>query len=176
LRDYLYISLGGNRYGELRMYCSMAITMLLGGLWHGASWTFVIWGAYHGALLIVYRLLRDRFGPGRDTYGMLRMLEAAAFFQLTCIGWLIFRAQGWGALSGLVSKIFRAENWFDISLVNVRLIVLLCIATLAIDLWAAFRPQLRAPLWMKGAAWALTIVAIVVLAPENISSFLYFQF
>jgi alginate O-acetyltransferase complex protein AlgI len=176
LRDYLYIPLGGNRYGSLRMYCSMAITMLLGGLWHGASWTFVIWGASQGALLIVYRLLWDRFGPGRETSGMLRALEVVAFFQITCIGWLIFRAQGWGVLSGLVAKIFQAENWLDVSLVNVHLIVLAGTATLAIDLWGAFCPQLRAPIWMKGTAWALTIVAIVVLAPENISSFLYFQF
>jgi len=176
LRDYLYIPLGGNRYGPLRMCCSMAITMLLGGLWHGASWTFVIWGAYQGALLIIYRLLRDRFGSGRETSGVLRALETAAFFQLTCIGWLIFRSQGWDALSGLVAKIFQAENWLDVSLVNVHLIVLAGTATLAIDLWGAFRPQLRAPIWMKGTAWALTIVAIVVLAPENISSFLYFQF
>jgi alginate O-acetyltransferase complex protein AlgI len=176
LRDYLYIPLGGNRYGPLRMYCSMAITMLLGGLWHGASWTFVIWGAYQGALLIIYRLLRDRFGSGRETSGVLRALETAAFFQLTCIGWLIFRSQGWDALSGLVAKIFQAENWLDVSLVNVRLIVLAGTAMVAIDLWAAFRLHPRAPLWMKSAAWALTIVAIVVLAPENISNFLYFQF
>jgi hypothetical protein len=60
--------------------------------------------------------------------------------------------------------------------VNVRLIVLLGLATLAIDLWGASRPQLRAPLWIKGAAWALTAIAIVIFSPENISSFLYFQF
>jgi hypothetical protein len=64
----------------------------------------------------------------------------------------------------------------DVSLVNVRLIVLAGTAMVAIDLWAAFRLHPRAPLWMKSAAWALTIVAIVVLAPENISNFLYFQF
>jgi alginate O-acetyltransferase complex protein AlgI len=176
LRDYLYIPLGGNRYGPLRTYCSMAITMLLGGLWHGASWTFVIWGAYHGALLIVYRLFRGRPGASRETSGAVRVLEAVAFFQLTCVGWLIFRAQGWDALSDLVEKIFAADNWLDVSLVNVRLIVLSGLATLAIDVWAALRLQLRAPFWLKGTAWTLTAIAIVVLAPENVSSFLYFQF
>jgi D-alanyl-lipoteichoic acid acyltransferase DltB (MBOAT superfamily) len=176
LRDYLYIPLGGNRYGSLRTYCSMAITMLLGGLWHGASWNFVIWGAYHGALLIVYRVFRDRRGAGHETSVPVRVLEAATFFQLTCIGWLIFRAQGWNALSSLVGKIFDPENWPDVSLVNVRLIVLLGLATLAIDLWDALHPKLRAPLWIKATAWALTAIAIIVLAPENVNSFLYFQF
>jgi alginate O-acetyltransferase complex protein AlgI len=176
LRDYLYIPLGGNRFGPLRTYCSMAITMLLGGLWHGASWNFVIWGGYHASLLIVYRLFRDRLGAWRETSGAVRVFEAAVFFQLTCIGWLIFRAQGWDALSGLVGKILEPANWFDVSLVNVRLIVLLGLTTLAVDVWAALHPQLRAPLWLKGAAWTLTAIAIVVLAPENVSSFLYFQF
>jgi alginate O-acetyltransferase complex protein AlgI len=176
LRDYLYIPLGGNRYGPLRTYCSMAITMLLGGLWHGASWNFVIWGAYHGALLIVYRVFQDRLGTSRETSVAACILNAAVFFQFTCIGWLIFRAQGWGNLSSLVGKVFDPKNWLDVSLVNVRLIVLLGLATLAIDLWAVMRPQLRVPLWVKAAAWALTAVAVIVLAPENVNSFLYFQF
>jgi alginate O-acetyltransferase complex protein AlgI len=106
----------------------------------------------------------------------VRVLEAATFFQLTCIGWLIFRAQGWNALSSLVGKIFDPENWPDVSLVNVRLIVLLGLAPLAIDLWDALHPKLRAPLWIKATAWALTAIAIIVLAPENVNSFLYFQF
>jgi len=176
LRDYLYIPLGGNRFGPLRTYCAIAITMLLGGLWHGASWTFVIWGAYQGALLIAYRLVggrRDRF---LQESGIVHVLKAVAFFQLTCIGWLFFRAQDFGTLSELVGKIFQPAGWLDVSLVNVRLIVLCATATLAIDLWAAFQPQLRAPIWIKGAVWAMTLIAIIVLAPENISSFLYFQF
>jgi alginate O-acetyltransferase complex protein AlgI len=180
LRDYLYIPLGGNRLGPLRTYCAMAITMLLGGLWHGASWTFVIWGAYQGALLIVYRLFRDKQKRGSDgqigSPNLFQLLKVVGFFQFTCIGWLIFRAQGWSDLSELVYKLFQGSDWLDVSAINARLIALLGLATLIIDLWAAFRPKFRAPLWVKGAAWALTVVAIVVLAPESIGNFLYFQF
>jgi D-alanyl-lipoteichoic acid acyltransferase DltB (MBOAT superfamily) len=176
LRDYLYIPLGGNRFGPLRTYCAIAITMLLGGLWHGASWTFVIWGAYQGALLIAYRLFSRRHDLPHTDSVAIHALKAVAFFQLTCIGWLIFRATGWSDLSEFVGKMFQGANWFDVSLVNVRLIVLCGLAMLAIDLWTALRPQLHLPFWIKGAAWALTVIAIIVLAPENISSFLYFQF
>jgi alginate O-acetyltransferase complex protein AlgI len=174
LRDYLYIPLGGSHFGTARTYCAIAITMLLGGLWHGPSWTFVIWGAYQGALLIIFRPLRKRYEQSDSL--LLRALEAIAFFQLTCIGWLIFRAQGWTALCDLVERLFQPTNWFDVSLVNVRVIALCAMATLLIDLWGALRPNLNAPLWIKGAAWALTIVAIIVLAPESVTSFIYFQF
>jgi D-alanyl-lipoteichoic acid acyltransferase DltB (MBOAT superfamily) len=175
LRDYLYIPLGGSRFGPLRTYWAIAITMLLGGLWHGASWTFVIWGAYQGALLIAYRIVRD-WRPPAWVGPVSHVIKAIAFFQLTCIGWLIFRAQGWASLTELVERLFHGPGWLDVSLVNVRLVVLLAVTTLAIDLWAALRPQLEIPLWLKGTAWGLTAVAIVVLAPESISSFLYFQF
>ena len=109
LRDYLYISLGGNRRGTLNTYRNLALTMLLGGLWHGAAWTFVAWGAYHGLLLIVHRLsipglkrIVPAGGPGRWLAGVAGV---AFFFHLTLIGWLIFRAatitQAWQMLVSL---------------------------------------------------------------------------
>jgi alginate O-acetyltransferase complex protein AlgI len=89
LRDYLYISLGGNRGGRLRTYRNLMLTMLLGGLWHGASWNFVIWGGYHGALLSIERIL----GVGKQDPGSpIRWTRVVLTFSLVCIGWVFFRA------------------------------------------------------------------------------------
>ena len=86
LRDYLYIRLGGNRQGAFRTHANLMVTMLLGGLWHGANWTFVIWGGYHGALLILDRSLEPWSArmPGA--------VKRSATFLLVVIGWVIFRS------------------------------------------------------------------------------------
>jgi alginate O-acetyltransferase complex protein AlgI len=86
LRDYLYIPLGGNRGGEARTYVNLMVTMVLGGLWHGASWTFVVWGAYHGALLALGRAARPVFAPLPDA------LKRAGTFVLVLFGWVVFRS------------------------------------------------------------------------------------
>jgi hypothetical protein len=94
LRDYLYISLGGNRRGEARTHVNLMTTMVLGGLWHGASWTFVLWGFYQGVLLIAYRLVGTHRGVRSAPRSPARRLFATvAFFQLVCLGWLFFRAE-----------------------------------------------------------------------------------
>jgi alginate O-acetyltransferase complex protein AlgI len=89
LRDYLYISLGGNRLGEARTYANLILTMLLGGLWHGASWNFVVWGGLHGVALAVHKL----FGAGRRPGGPIgRLLGTAGTFLFVCLCWVFFRA------------------------------------------------------------------------------------
>jgi D-alanyl-lipoteichoic acid acyltransferase DltB (MBOAT superfamily) len=89
LRDYLYVPLGGNRSGTWRTYRNLFLTMLLGGLWHGAAWNFVLWGAFHGVLLVGARLLTARFGWREDKLPWLRVV---VFFHVTCFGWALFRA------------------------------------------------------------------------------------
>ncbi len=95
LRDYLYIPLGGNRGGPTRTYVNLGLTMLLGGLWHGAAWNFVAWGAYQGALLAIHRALADRLerlGAASGVAAALwRVARLVGFFQLTCLGWVLFR-------------------------------------------------------------------------------------
>ena len=96
LRDYLYVPLGGNRHGATRTYINLLLTMLLGGLWHGAAWHFVLWGAYHGVLLIAYRLA-DRDPPEMDLWSGQRsvpyiLAKMGVMFVLTNIGWVLFRA------------------------------------------------------------------------------------
>ena len=98
LRDYLYISLGGNRQGRWRTYRNLLLTMVIGGLWHGAAWTYVIWGAYHGLLLAGERFMRELF-PGLTKIPaspwaarLLRAVKILVMFHLTSLGWLFFRA------------------------------------------------------------------------------------
>jgi len=100
LRDYLYIPLGGNRQGTLRTYRNLLITMLLGGLWHGANWTFVIWGGYHGGLLALHRL----WGSGWAR--LPSFVQRLGTFFLVVIGWVIFRADDWMMARGLLRSLF----------------------------------------------------------------------
>jgi len=98
LRDYLYIPLGGNRKGTLFTYRNIVITMLLGGLWHGAAWTFVFWGAFHGILLIIHRAIEPFLSMIPSPKGFFTKkawfyAKAIFFFQIVCLGWLLFRAQ-----------------------------------------------------------------------------------
>jgi D-alanyl-lipoteichoic acid acyltransferase DltB (MBOAT superfamily) len=95
LRDYLYIPLGGNRVGEVRTYLNLVITMLLGGLWHGAAWTFVIWGAAHGMALAVNHWWRD-FSRSRG-WTMPKPVAYGITMLFVIFGWVIFRAENWGA-------------------------------------------------------------------------------
>jgi len=115
LRDYLYIPLGGNRHGKLNTYRNLVITMLLGGLWHGAAWNFVLWGFYQGGILCVHR-----FFVGRKTKTVsssqvlgffIYLLKVVIFFQIVCYGWLLFRANSFEQIAD-----FTAILLFNFSL------------------------------------------------------------
>jgi alginate O-acetyltransferase complex protein AlgI len=126
LRDYLYISLGGNRHGRWKTYRNLMLTMLLGGLWHGAGLAFLLWGLFHGLLLAIHRLWSEFRGlpaHGADPYrggwlGRLKMyILAALFFQITCLGWLLFRAGGvrhgvsqWAVVGSYLHAMFHLEG------------------------------------------------------------------
>lgn len=105
LRDYLYIPLGGNRNGVLNMYRNLMITMLLGGLWHGAAWNFIYWGAFHGILLVIYNLFNQRQTNSALTVGNL--LRGFFMFHLVCVGWLLFRAQNMSTIYLFSAAIFK---------------------------------------------------------------------
>jgi alginate O-acetyltransferase complex protein AlgI len=129
LRDYLYISLGGSKKGKVRTYISLVLTMLLGGLWHGASWMFVLWGAYHGLLLVIHRLFlriiprknnKDKSGKENILWKMVRIIF---MFHLTTFSWLLFRAQTVGQFVTMCSSLF-SPNWYLTSLSRRMLIQL----------------------------------------------------
>ena len=105
LRDYLYIPLGGSRGGGTSVYANLMITMALGGLWHGARWHFVVWGIYHGVLLIAHRFIAARHQAPAETPRPLRKaLSMIGMFHLTCLGWILFRAQSLDQAGALIWK------------------------------------------------------------------------
>ncbi|CAN5772054.1 MBOAT family protein [soil metagenome] len=104
LRDYLYIPLGGNRGGAGRTQRNLFLTMLLGGLWHGAAWTFVLWGAYQGVLLVIYRAasrIRAFESWTTSPHALARITSWSVMFHLTCYGWLIFRVRSVGQITSM---------------------------------------------------------------------------
>ena len=104
LRDYLYIPLGGNRKGRLATYRNLMLTMLLGGLWHGAAWTFVIWGAIHGVGLCVERRARRGGRRRRRAQWLGRILT----FQIVCFAWIFFRADSFARAGQILERLFTA--------------------------------------------------------------------
>jgi D-alanyl-lipoteichoic acid acyltransferase DltB (MBOAT superfamily) len=177
LRDYLYIPLGGNRHGKWITYRNLAITMLLGGLWHGASWNFVIWGGYHGALLGVERVFRgDR--PMREDWSWLYPVKAIATLGLVLIGWVFFRAADLPQSLQILGQMFSRpgghtllQHWH----VGLALIALaLAVVEEKLD-W--FERIVEAPAWAYATALAAMFVCLEVFGVTDVSiPFIYFQF
>lgn len=111
LRDYLYISLGGNRKGKLRQYFNLIITMFIGGLWHGASWNFIAWGTLHGAALAIHKawmgITRQKKG-GNKLYGWRRCLAVIITFHFVCFCWIFFRSSDFSTALNLLTQIFTS--------------------------------------------------------------------
>lgn len=121
-RDYLYVPLGGNRAGPARAYFNLWLTMLIAGLWHGAAWHFVLWGFYHGVLLIGHRILKpalERVAPRAGAAGALWSAARILFmFQLTCYGWILFRAPSLHSIVSLSASLLRGVHRFDPGFMN----------------------------------------------------------
>jgi alginate O-acetyltransferase complex protein AlgI len=176
LRDYLYIPLGGNRRGEQRTYVNIVMTMLLGGLWHGAAWTFVFWGAFHGGLLALHRL-RSRTA---DPTPALTVRRRAATFALVCIGWVFFRADSLGIAFSLLGRLLT--GWTTPTEFVTPLVVVTVIGMIGLQYW----PR-SLGLWLQsgmsrlkpapfGVVLALALLAIAILGPPGVAPFIYFQF
>jgi alginate O-acetyltransferase complex protein AlgI len=104
LRDYLYVPLGGNRGGRLATYRNLFVTMLLGGLWHGANWTFVAWGTYHGIALALERATGT--GRGAPVGGVARVVRVALTFLIVVCGWVLFRSQSFAQAFAVYRAMF----------------------------------------------------------------------
>ncbi len=177
LRDYLYIPLGGNRGGKSATYRNLLLTMLLGGLWHGAAWTFVLWGLYQGLLLIAARALKLRL-PLPES--LRPLVERIVMFQFICLGWLIFRAQSLEQILAMLSSI-ATEFRLDSS----SAALFFQLVSLGGMLWfleALVRNE-DDPLEIRGwqglvgpALVTMLVLALVVLTPPGGRAFLYFQF
>jgi len=114
LRDYVYIPLGGNRRGVGRMYWNLMLTMLLGGLWHGASWNFIIWGGLHGGALALHKLWRDKMGKPVETSAFISTIKTSGSHVLTLglvlVGWVFFRAQTLHEAVQFLSRMFTFDR------------------------------------------------------------------
>jgi len=176
LRDYLYIPLGGNRRGRWRTYANLMLTMLLGGLWHGASWNFVIWGGYHGALLGAERALGIQ-EPGRAWRG-LDPLRAAFTFGLASIGWVFFRAANWRASLDVLGRLFTGPHGHIIWphwMLWYAILALLAAAFEEAGQWFERLPT--APAWAYAAAIAVCLFCLELIGfTDRAVPFIYFQF
>ncbi|HWI16462.1 MAG TPA: MBOAT family O-acyltransferase [Vicinamibacterales bacterium] len=192
-RDYVYIPLGGSRRGPGRVAFNLMITFLASGIWHGASWNYVLWGAYHGLLLVVARAFAQI--PGLKTQAprprTLRLLQVPAMFILTCVGWLIFRET---ELSQLVAdlRLSPAASSPDERAAGLYLFLLVFLYSLPLwihDLWAELRgPDLveaietpeREVRWERVAAQAalcgVLFAIILVMRSQSTLNFIYFAF
>ncbi|MDP3938855.1 MAG: MBOAT family O-acyltransferase, partial [Deltaproteobacteria bacterium] len=186
LRDYLYIPLGGNRGGTARTHVNLMITMLLGGLWHGAAWTFVLWGGYHGALLVVHRLCRpvlDVMFAARTgiAEAVSRGVRVLATFHLVCFGWLIFRADSLAEAGGILSAIGNGVSWTPRGSYYLSRLVLLVAFLLIVQLVQAWRDdllvlqQVRSP-WARASLYLYMYCSIWFLGNLGGHEFIYFQF
>jgi alginate O-acetyltransferase complex protein AlgI len=177
LRDYLFIPLGGSRHGTRRTYVNLLIVMLLGGLWHGANWTFVLWGLYHGVLLAVHRAVAWPTWLGA---ALLRPLCVLATFLAVCVGWVFFRAASLAEAGVILGRMAWPTEGVELSR-TAAAIVLLCLAvTLAGHLLGSrinvIRFERRLPAPVMGAALACLLALGLVLLPEGGRAFIYFQF
>lgn len=189
-RDYLYIPLGGNRRGPARTYANLGTVFLLCGLWHGAAWTFVIWGAYHGAFLVI-----ERAGLDRALRRCPRIVQHAYALVVIVFGWVLFRADSGAQAAGILSRMtiaFRADEvWAFDRLDGLQTVVLLLAALFSTpvvsrllrrpELVAAMPPWPRtAPGWSYAlgcaAALVLFVASSVRIMNGSYSPFIYFRF
>jgi alginate O-acetyltransferase complex protein AlgI len=172
LRDYLYIPLGGNRGGELLTYRNMMLTMLIGGLWHGANWTFVVWGGYHGMLLVAYRM------APRMWDALPRVLAQLLMFVLVLVGWVFFRAPDFTSAGHIVRTMFAPALGAIPSNSGVLVTLLALAGYLAMVSRNAFELNAQRT-WTRGWQTAMAVsfgACLAVMAGGRNSPFLYFQF
>jgi alginate O-acetyltransferase complex protein AlgI len=177
LRDYLYIPLGGNRGSRFATYRNLLLTMLLGGLWHGAAWTFVAWGAYHGVLLALHRALP---WPRWLGHPALAPLRAGFTFLCVCLGWVLFRARSFGDAAVVYARLFAPTDGIRLAPEVLAVFGGLLAVVLAAHLVARFGDvdalARRLPVPVAAGALALALLASQLLAPDEGGAFIYFQF
>ena len=186
LRDYLYISLGGGRGTALRVARNLMVTMVLGGLWHGAAWTFVVWGIFHGALLVGARVfhvsLASDAAPRTSAIDTVKWaLMAFAMFHVTCLGWLIFRAPSlehcWVMLNSLVTEMHRptAAQLFDVFQLVFYSGLLLAIQA-SQQLAGGVRDLTHLPVWLRWTVLFTMFYSLLIWGNFGGAPFIYFQF
>lgn len=186
LRDYLYISLGGNRKGKIRTYINLILTMLLGGLWHGASWNFVVWGGLHGVALAVHKFFRNLMHRPKNyrSTGFRKFFAVILTFHFVCLGWIFFRNTTFEASLTMIQQVFTAFHpelagqlfagyWEVFALMAVGYLLHWCP-----DSWqeACTKGMIQLPLIFQALILILLIFLVIQVKSSDIQPFIYFQF
>ena len=186
LKDYLYISLGGNRKGKIRQYANLVITMFLGGLWHGASWNCVIWGLFHGIALAAHKFWMTLTGrkKGEESHGIRRFFGILITFHFVCFCWIFFRNADFSTSLDMIKQIcttFRpqlfpqliAGYWEVFALMALGFFLHFCP-----DRWenACCKTVTRLPLMGKAVLMLALIYLVIQMKSTEIQPFIYFQF
>lgn len=200
-RDYLYIPLGGNRKGKLRKHLNTLIVFLVSGLWHGANWTFVIWGFLHGAFIVIGDITRpakhflmDKLHIKRDAF-LYRLLQGLITFVLVCFAWIFFRAETVGKAFGIIERMVTVWNpsallnggLFTLGLTRasfiVGLIALFILMLISISRYRGSHPDdalCKSNFLIQGFVFLLLLFAIIIFGIYgplySASQFIYFQF
>lgn len=188
IRDYLYIPMGGSRKGDLRKYLNLFLAMAISGLWHGAAWTFVIWGMYHGLLLIGHNIYKK----GKTRMGMHWLFNSSiykavaifVFFHLTCIGWVFFRSSSIQQALHMIQQMLRFDQ---ISMVPGAEKYLLLVAGLfllhILESWMISHAYKLSESWQKhfpapirAFIYTAFIVILILFSQGQASDFIYFKF
>ena len=186
LRDYLYISLGGNRKGKIRQYINLIITMFLGGLWHGASWNFVLWGVMHGVALAFHKCWMTLTGRKRGTrsHGIRRFFGILITFHFVCFCWIFFRNAEFSTSVDMLGQIFMQfhpqlfpqllEGYWEVF----ALMGLGYVLHFVPDSWerACEKGVIRLPLLGKALLLILMIYVVIQMKSTEVQPFIYFQF
>ncbi len=194
LRDYLYISLGGNRKGKLRTYINLMITMLLGGLWHGASWRFIIWGGLHGAGLAFHKFISPSPQPPpppnskkqvkKEDSQLWKFLSVLITFHFVCFCWIFFRAPDMETVMLMVDQIFNhfsGKVFFEF-VAGYKIVLMLFAIGYALHFVpnriqvAAEKKVISMSLVMKAACLVAVIALVIQMKSAGVQPFIYFQF
>lgn len=185
LRDYLYISLGGNRKGKFNTYRNLMLTMLLGGLWHGAGWTFVVWGGLHGLYLTGHKLFtaHAQVGPAKSAttwkHWLTRLAGTLLTFHLVCVAWIFFRASSldnaWDYLLGLATFTTSIPHgWLGTTLFYVLLTVLIDYRCWIRDVELPIDSSVH---WaVRGVCYSSAMLMLLYVGTPDVIPFIYFQF
>jgi len=181
LRDYLYIPLGGNRGSEIKVYRNLMLTMVLGGLWHGAAWNFLLWGGYQGAMLIIHRLFVGRKPAEFCGTLLMRLPRMMFFFVFICYGWLLFRATSFDQISSFTQILLSDFSNMSLHMKIPPFSSLLGIFILIfVEIFQFKRQNIHFytyyPAVIHGGVYALLIFAFIMGLSNDSQQFIYFQF
>ena len=185
-RDYLYIPLGGNRKGKIRQYANLVITMFLGGLWHGASWNFVVWGLFHGIALAAHKFWMTLTGrkKGEESHGIRRFFGILITFHFVCFCWIFFRNADFSTSLDMIKQIcttFRPQLFPQLIAGYWEVFVLMALGFFlhfCPDRWenACCKTVTRLPLMGKAVLMLALIYLVIQMKSTEIQPFIYFQF